>query len=61
MTADSMVFDLTNRAAISVRQGHVSYLHENDLEDITNTRLGQWLLEAYGWPPLPQPRSNTIQ
>ena len=61
MTADSMVFDLTNRAAISVSRGHVSYLHENDLQDITHSRLGQWLLEAYGCTPDPQPRSKTIQ
>jgi hypothetical protein len=61
MTADSMVFDLTNRAAISVSKGHVSYLHESDLRDITHTSLGQWLLEAQGWPPDPQPRSMTIQ
>jgi hypothetical protein len=51
MQADSMVFDLTSGAAISIREYHVSYLHENDLEDITHTRLGQWLLEAYGWAP----------
>jgi hypothetical protein len=61
MTADSMVFDLTNRAAISVSKGHVSYLHDSDLRDITHTSLGQWLLLAHGWPADPQPHSNTFQ
>jgi len=50
MTADALTFDLVERlAAIGVSRGHVSFLHGNDLYDITNTNLGRWLLETQGW------------
>jgi len=52
MTPDALTFDLVDRlAAISVSRGRVSYLHENDLYDITNTNFGKFLLEAQGWGP----------
>jgi len=49
MTADALTFDLTPRACITIQSGRVSYLHENDLRDITNTNLGRWLLASQGW------------
>jgi hypothetical protein len=50
MTPDAFTFDLVDRlAAISVSRGHVSFLHGNDLHDITDTNLGRWLLETQGW------------
>jgi hypothetical protein len=52
MTPDALTFDLVDRlAAISVSRGRVSYLHENDLYDITNTNFGRFLLESQGWEP----------
>jgi hypothetical protein len=52
MTPDALTFDLVDRlAAISVSRGHVSFLHGNDLYDISNTSLGRWLLETQGWHP----------
>jgi hypothetical protein len=47
MTPDALTFDLVDRlAAISVSRGRVSYVHENDLYDITNTNFGKFLLET---------------
>jgi hypothetical protein len=55
MTPDALTFDLVDRlAAISVSRGHVSFLHGNDLYDITSTNLGRWLLETQGWGPAQQ-------
>jgi len=55
MTPDALTFDLVDRlAAISVSRGRVSFLHGNDLYDITNTNFGRFLLETQGWRP-PQP------
>jgi hypothetical protein len=52
MTPDALTFDLVDRlAAISVSRGHVSFLHGNDLYDITGTNLGRFLLETQGWRP----------
>ena len=52
MTPDALTFDLVDRlAAISVSRGRVSFLHGNDLYDISDTRLGRWLLETQGWHP----------
>ena len=57
-TPDALTFDLVDRlAAISVSRGRVSYLHENDLYDITNTNFGKFLLESQGWERL-NPRSG---
>ena len=52
MTPDALTFDLVDRlAAISVSRGRVSFLQGNDLYDISDTRLGRWLLETQGWHP----------
>jgi hypothetical protein len=56
MTPDALTFDLVDRlAAISVSRGRVSFLHGNDLYDISDTRLGRWLLETQGWHPAQPP------
>jgi len=62
-TPDALTFDLVDRlAAISVSRGRVSYLHENDLYDITNTNFGKFLLESQGWEPAqPAQRSSDRQ
>jgi hypothetical protein len=50
MTPDALTFDLVDRlAAISVSRGRVSYLHENDMYDISDTNFGRWLLKTQGW------------
>ena len=52
MTPDALTFDLVDRlAAISVSREHVSFLHGNDLYDITGTNLGRFLLKMQGWGP----------
>jgi hypothetical protein len=67
MTPDALTFDLVDRlACISLSRGHVSFLHGDDLYDITNTNLGRWLLETQGWGPVhplqwPETMSETIQ
>jgi hypothetical protein len=49
MTADALTFDLTARACINIAPGRVTYLHENDVVEITHTNLGRFLLAYQGW------------
>lgn len=50
MTPDALTFDLVDQlAAISVSRGHVSFLHGNDLYDITTTNFGKFFLETQEW------------
>ena len=57
VTPDTLIFDLVEKlACISVSQdGHAKFLVGGDLHDITDTKLGRWLLETQGWSSEPLP------